>query len=379
VKRPMRWGNVISDCILLTVTSLGLFFSFLLPAILITPFIRYKVFRFKWESGYTLLILSTTWALVVILFRGVGDASGLLLQYAFLWVVPFITLLYRPSYETLQLLKGLIVCLFVLDLIFNLYVAVTGNDLLGRIIDLRPGLIGSRGGGLFGHSFYSGTISLLAYVFAIASPRFRLFAIFGALNLLLAGSWRLAIPLVLVPYFFWRWEKRSRISELVQIVVISALVVVLIVVTSDSSVLDLDGNAANALRIFAWNNAFSEINSSPIFGVGYPKTTGLESIDIDTIKDSLIAESWYLNASITFGVPYMIARLLGLLLIFYGHRFKSRSLAEALFVPIILIDLTYGGFFESALFYIIFWFVLVQDRDNLPERRWLKSGIYMKA
>ncbi len=349
--------NSLSDQLLAASVATGLAFKFAALAMLAAPLLRWKFDHVKWRTGHAFLLLSALWGATIVAYRGIGDARSFLLQQSFLWVVPFVMLVYRPSKHTVESFRSLIYGVFAVDLAFNLYAMFTGVDLLGRTIDEREGLAGARLGGLFGHSFYSGSISMLAYIFLICGKRTRWLAILPAANLIMAGSFRFAIPLVLVPYFFWRWQRRGRASELRQVVVISAITVLAIVVTSSFGGLALEVNPANDLRVFAWANAMDEIAHSPWSGVGYPNVK-IESGNADVIRENLIGESWYLSSALTFGVPYMIARLAGLLLIFYRGGFENRSAYEAVLVPIVLVDLVYGQAFEGLLFYATLWVVI---------------------
>ncbi len=347
-----------SDWFLSASVGVGLFFSPATLLILAAPLFRSGRFRPQDSAPYNLMLLSILWALGVVAMRGVGDGRSVLLQYAFIWTLPFLMLIYSPTGGTVTALKRLVLCLFALDLAFNLYAAVTGMDLLGRVQDTREGLTGARLGGLFGHSFYSGTISTLALAFAACQRRLRWVAVFAVSNLLLAGSLRLAVPIVLIPLFLWRWQSRSRAVELAMVGTISALAIFGTIATSSLSDFDVEANAANDVRIFAWATAIESVFRSPMQGVGYPQLSAEDGINFETIEENLIGESWYLNSAITFGVPYVALRLASLLVLFYGIRFKQRSVYEAVLAPYFLIDLVYGGSFEGTLIYCVLWAIV---------------------
>lgn len=344
--------------------AVGMFFPVTLGVSLLAPLVKGN-FRFKWMLGHTLLLFSVACVFIVVAFRGFG-APSFLLQQLFLCVMPFVTLLYAPTEKTVRKFELLIYVVFALDFAFNAYGLAIGSDILGRILDVREGLSGGRLGGLFASSFYSGTISILAMIFFICGTRFRWLIIVAACNLLMAGSLRLVIPLVLIPFFFWRWKKRNVRTELIQIFLLSIFAVFATFATSSFGDMGFPVNDANDIRIFAWGNAIQQILGSPIGGVGYPGNSVLDGVDIYSIKESLVAESWYLNSAITFGIPFMLFRFFGMMAIFYGSRYKKRTSYEAVMVPIILVDLVYGGAFEGLLFYATFWIVIHHQHIPMP-------------
>ena len=318
-------------------------------------------FNFKFNLGYFLLIISSLWALVVISLRGVNGNEKLLIQYMYLWILPFLLIMYQPTKGTVKKLKILIYVLFALDISFNFYTYLSGLDILGRQVDLREGfLIGVRSGGIFAHSFYSGTISTLAFIFIIFEKQLRWIAIFTIINLILAGSARLAIPIIIIPLFFYAWKLRTRKMEIFQVILISIISIGSVFINSSISNDNLYDNNSNDIRIVAWGIALTKISNSPITGFDYPQLPELdEGINDKTIDEKLIAESWYLNAALTFGIPYLLLRYIGLLLILYGKTYYKRTGYEAIIVPCTLVDLAYGSSFEGLLFYTAFWIIIL--------------------
>jgi hypothetical protein len=218
---------------------------------------------------------------------------------------------------------------------------------------------------LFAHAFYSGTISMLAFVALMASRRLRWLVPVTIANLAMAGSWRLAIPMLVIPWFYHGWRTRSRRRELVQVVGISVAAVLLIFATSSVSPIEnAPVNDANDLRLIAWGLAVPKIAASPLTGVGYPDHNP-EAMTAQTVDDALIGESWYFDSAMTFGVPYVLLRLAGLLALFYGRRYSQRTAVEAMLVPLLLTDLVYGDFFEGVLAYAFLWIVIAR----VPSRR----------
>lgn len=347
-----------TDSFLTTSIGIGLVYSPALMGIFFSLLTRGKLNKLNFKIGDYLLIAAALWAIFIIFTRGfVGLETGLLFQYFYLWSLPIIFRLYRPTERTLYCFQILIYALFILDLGFNIYSFAMHEDLLGRPVDGRSGLGAVRNGGLFAHSFYSGGISTLAYAMGLCNKKFRFFAMTAVANLYLAGSFRLVIPLLILPFFLWRWQIRTRIVEILLILFISAVALFSVFLTSTFGDLGQMENPANNLRIFAWINAIDKISKSPFTGVGYPKSEFV-GIDESIVDEALVAESWYLNAAITFGLPYLILRLSGFLYIFYGPRFAKRTVYEAILVPYILIDLVYGGGFEGILFYTLLWLII---------------------
>src|SRR5216683_5164781 len=149
-----------SDQLLAASVATGLAFKFAALAVLAAPLVKGRSAPLKWRTGHTFLLLSAFCGVTVVALRGVGNARSFVLQQSFLWAVPFIMLVYRSTRHTVESFECLIYAVFALDALFNLYTLLTGHDLLGRGLDLREGLAGGRLGGLFGHSFYSGSISM---------------------------------------------------------------------------------------------------------------------------------------------------------------------------------------------------------------------------
>ena len=357
--------------------GVGLFYS---PALLAIPLMtffkffsgsQFKFFtetKFKFNWGYFLLFISTLWALIVVLKRGVDGNEKLLLQYLFIWTLPFLLIIYKPTQSTFNKLKAFVYLLFAFDLFFNFYTYFAGVDLLERQLDLRDGfLLGIRAGGIFAHSFYSGTISVLAYIFLIFEKRFRFIILFVIFNLILAGSARVTLLALIVPLFYFRWRNRTRKMEIIQVFLISSIIIGSVFLNSSFTNYGFSENGANDLRTVAWGIAISKISSEPIIGFGYPKLPNPdEGMSEKALDENLIAESWYLNAALTFGIPYLLLRYIGLMLIFYGGSYHQRSGYEAILVPCLLIDLAYGSALEGMLFYTVLW-ILIHSRLSLRQ------------
>lgn len=348
----LRKGDL-SDVLVALVFLLGIFFSPALPLVVFVLLVRGLTFdRDRFEVGYALMLVAASWAFIVISKRGTLGAETQLLQYLYIWLLPFFFLLYAPTKSTHAWVGLVVICLFFLDLSFNFYTVLVGADVLGRVVDERSSVFGVRAGGIFAHAFYSGSISIVA-ASIFYDRRAVLLVFLAGVNLLFAGSWRFSLLLPLMFFFGYFFASRSRVSELLLVALFSVMAVILVVITSVPNGFTGEANGANLLRVFAWINALDVISGNPLLGGGYPSFRGHDGMSDEVISENLISESWYLNAAVTFGIPYLLFRLLGVLFVIYGHRFYKRGRAESFLVPLVLVDLAYGGFFEAALPYFV--------------------------
>lgn len=319
----------------------------------------------EWAPYHSLMLFAGIIGASVVAFRGLQDSTGLVLQYFFIWCIPFIFLYFRPTETTVLIVSAAVILIFSVDLVFNVLGSLNSSDILGRDMDQRAGTIGARMGGVFGHAFYSGSISISALVIILCSTRSKLWTIFPIINLLIAGSWRLTIAIPIL-FVFYIWKERKYWQEILAAACISILAVVATIYTSGLiEIENVEVNPSNTLRVFAWATALEKIQDSPFTGVGYPKDNTLDGISMQTIDESLTAESWYLGSAITFGVPYTFLRFISLLLLFAYHR---RNQFVQVAGPYILIDLTYGGFFDGTLFYILMWTYIASSSPKYSDR-----------
>ncbi len=314
----------------------------------------------RWRIENSLLVLAASWACLAVAVRGTKFDVGELPYFLFLWTLPHILASYKPDQGTLRRFESLLYVLFVTDLTFNIGTLISGADILGRDLDEREGILFGRFGGVFAHSFYSGAISLAALLTVISKNRFSWLVVLAAINLLMAGSWRFTLAIVIAVILAIRWRQRSRTEECVFIITISLVIVVGIVLTSGLFEVHWIVNPSNTFRVFAWINSLEKISGSPWFGVGFPKANAISEVGVsfESIDENLIAENWYLSAAITFGIPYTLLFLAGLLAAFWGPAFAKRSVTQAILYPFILIDLVYGDFFGSLLIYFWLWLQL---------------------
>ena len=357
----------ISDWMLTVSIALGLVVSPALMGVPVAVLVRGSPIPLRWRMSHTLVLLAAAWAVLVVSLRASGDSGGAVSYYGYLWSLPILLAAYKPDARTLELFGKLILGLFVLDLGFNVFSSVTGQDILGRIVDERDGLVGGRNGGLFAHSFYSGSISIAAFITLLGRRTSRWIAMLAVANLLLAGSWRLGLAIPLVAMFAVRWQTRSRLTEWAMIASISIAVVVGTVFTS--GFLDGGGEAtgSNAFRVFAWVTAIDKVATQPLLGVGFPKERDIDGISNEVIDENLIAESWYLGSAISFGIPYTLLAFAALIAAFYGRKtYANRDLRRAILVPFVMIDLTYGGLLGGILIYTWVWLLISVDAVRRP-------------
>ena len=347
-----------SDWMLTLSVGGGLVFPPALGGILLAILLRGNVFIVRWRIHHTFICLAALWGVVVMFQRSSSLAPGTAMYFAYLWLLPILIAIYKPDTQSLRAYAWLIVLLFALDLLFNTYSVFYGQDLLGRTLDPREGLIGGRNGGLFAHSFYSGSISIAALIIFLASTQSIAFTGLAILNLIAAGSWRLAIATAVILSLTFVWRQWSRAAYGVFIGCISLVVVVGIVVTSGLYETPLDDKLSNANRLFAWLLAVDKIFQSPLFGVGFPSTSSLDAVTFEVIDDNLIAESWYLGTSLTFGIPYTVFTLLALVCAFFGQNFTRRDKVLSMLMPLIFVDLVSGEFFSGVLIYTWLWLLI---------------------
>ncbi len=250
------------------------------------------------------------------------------------------------------MLKSLI-CLFLVDFLFNLSVLFFGIDLLGRGAQLRADDYLPRVGGLFGHPFYSANISTIAFISGLFLRK-NWIIFLSAMALLLNGTFRSPLILIIAVATLIVLKLKLRIAS---ILIFSLLIVsCVVVVTAYSANPDASYVSGNYLRIVAWSNAVQNIVASPFFGSHSFKTGTFDFMSIDTIVDYGIAESLYLQVAQDFGIPCAIIIFMVYFLImrrnvlfFYNVRNNYQYRATAVLSVVWLVDSFYGTFSGSVL------------------------------
>ena len=370
------------DLIFIAFIGLALFNKFYVIGILFLLFFKIKNIVLIANKKFAVYFLSIIWALLVIVFF--KDAKGneyLIYRYSFVWLFPFIILIYQPKKYYYIYFKILIYVVFILDLLFNLYSLKFGNDFLGRDLDLRLGLSNvSRLGGLFAHSFYSIIISVMASILIIVrNDKIKwIYLAVTFFNIFIAGSYRGLLNIFLILFFYVMRKKMTIAREISSIIVFSFMILFF---TVYSIGIDFDSDnisfSANQKRVYAWDLSIDKIINNPLIGSPYSKLLDTESgVTEETLDANNIGESWYLNSSINFGVPYTILNFLGMLFIFYFKKYDRRNKYESLLIPTTLIDFAYGGSLESLLFNTFFWSFLSFDGqlDNNKAKEKIHRG-----
>lgn len=367
-----------SDWILTISTGLGLISPYLLPlnfAILLTRKITAKI---QWERHHTYLFTAIIWAIAAYILDNKSNIKALL-PYFFYWSLPFLLATKQINSRTVRTFSILLFGLLLIDAIFNLATLALGNDPLGRTLDLREGTFGKRLGGLFAHSFYSGSISICALTASLNNKKYRWITAIAFTNLFLAGSWRLIIAGPLIAILLIKWKNRSKAKTATFIAIASIAAVLSTIATSNIAGLLQNANGSNDLRIFAWTNSIKNITNSPLIGNAFPNQQDLEGrINEEVIVENFISESWYLSTASTFGLPYMLLMSAA----FFSAIFRKSKLTNnpttATLLPFIAIDLTYGEFILGTLAYTWAWILISEKPDSRRQPHMHDSHVVKK-
>jgi len=355
-----------SDWILVLSVLTGLYSAAGLAGILLAVLVRGEFVRLRLRIYHAALGAAACWALYVVSQRGMASLQGQLPYLAFLWTLPFLMACYRPDAHTVHAFRRMLLALFAVDLLFNLYSLVFGADLLGRTVDLRAAVLGARHGGLFAHSFYSGAISIAALVSLMDKRGMASTMLLLPLaNLVLAGSWRLMVALPLLFLFGFMWRRRSRCVEIFMVAAASVAVLLGVIYTSAFAPIGPE-NDANSFRVISWVLALEKISEQPWTGVGVPNAAVVQEMGVSyqTLDENFIGESSYLNSALSFGVPYAALFFLTFALAFWGQGFSRRSLQMAVLFPYVIVDMAYGEFFGSVLIYCWVWLLVAAHEPH---------------
>ena len=351
-----------SDWLLTGSVCGGLFMPLLLGGVFAAAALRGQLGYPRWRAHHGLMLCASLWGLLALSSRGFQEEG--LAYLAYLWIIPLLMAFYKPDRGTSETYQQMILAIFVADLSFNAYALLAGSDLLGRQLDQREGLLSSmRAGGLFAHSFYSGSISIAALILFITRRSSSAFIALALFNLLAAGAWRLSIAALTVLLMSQLWDRLGRRGYFTFIAIASILVAVAVILTSGLLDTSFEVNESNTNRVFAWLLAMQKISDAWLLGVGLPMTSELTSVNTDAIDNYLIAESWYLSTSLAFGVPYTIFMLSALLISFFGRNFKLRDRRFSLLMSLVFVDMVAGEFFQGVLIYTWMW-VLIGEADT---------------
>jgi len=225
------------------------------------------------------------------------------------------------------------ITIFLVDLLCNIHGHIYGVSWNGMPLEIRTGDWIGRSGGIFGHPFYSIDISIIALFSALLLKNRSIapLVLLSALNLLLAGSQRgiLALVLIITLYgLFYLNVKKIYVYLICVAIVATVFVGVSYIAKLHPELL------AHSERIFRWSfgyevliNNLGDINSYLRFN---PEVfTPQSSILINSQFYSKIllfffnAESYYLSEAINYG---LVVSLLSIIIFFGVYRINSKLL-----------------------------------------------------
>jgi hypothetical protein len=245
----------------------------------------------------------------------------------FLLFMIFIRL--RPSIK-----KGfyyLCIAVGVLDLVFNTYAHIYGISINGIPLEIRAGDWIGRSRGLFGHSFYSIDISLVALFSALLlKSRYQVpLLLLSVVNLFLAGSQRglLALAVIIILYIFFYWRIKKAYLYLVMIGLVAAVFTGVAYLAANHPEL-----SAQNERVFRWRYGYEVIvqnweQLSTYLRINpqlfTPHTPSLLNSPFYLQHPLFIinAESYYLSEVVNYG---MIVGLLSVLIFFSIYKINSQ-------------------------------------------------------
>jgi hypothetical protein len=314
---------------------------------------------------------------------GSGAPLGAILPAATTDVMLLIFLgLDKRDERFLKSLAAPLLGLLLIDFIFNLYSIAFGVDPLGREISQRADDIVPRVGGVFGHAFQSINVSVIAILLAWHFRR-KLWLALGILNIVINGSFRGVLALVVMLAVYVLLRRRLRVGVLVAaLTMLAASVFGITIISAVQSELS---NSGNVFRVFAWQNALDVIEKSPLIGFHDFQFGELEGIDFNSISDFGIAESTYLDYAMRFGILAAVAHFL-VILYFLARRTallrtsdedSHFNMTSALFVATLFVDTFYGSMFGAVLPTLIFGFFCVSVRGpgGAPDLEGIRSGL----
>ena len=263
--------------------------------------------------------------------------------------------------------------IFFIDCVFNAYTLVTGNDLLGRVVDYRPGDFLPRGGGFYGTSFSSIGLSLSALIGSLVTKnRFILFLLF--IFMPLSGSLRSSVLLlVAVIGMICAMFVKQRLSFFMLAAMCGSCVLGGIFIFSEAS--------SNILRITALSFGAQEIFVSPFIGSsGYipiEHEIGISATEPQELLDSGNAEQQLLNIGIHFGIPTLLLFMTIIYSLIPQANNKPNRQHDNFFVKrvsifIIIVDLLTAHIFSFAPF-SVFSLLILLSLDRAPSNSHIKA------
>lgn len=269
---------------------------------LLIAWTRFDVSRYR---GLTTFCGAAAFTLAVNLFAARSDLKQVAV-FAVAAIVPILIAHNPNGYSLLKVILALGAVLVLPDFLTNIALTTGLIERSSDDITRRAGEIITRNGGMFGHTFVSGVITMIAMAWVLSKIK-RLdargfFIIIGVgglclLNADLGGSRRhglLVIVEVLV-YVTARWGF-ARLGFL------TALSLAIGVFAYEITFVGLD--EGNQLRALVWAKAATTMIDNPWFGVGFGMPgTSLETFDPE---DLYLTESWFLSIGVSGGVGLLI-------------------------------------------------------------------------
>ena len=238
-------------------------------------------FLFSFKSTFSVLqLLSTDCLFLLLLFININEEQ-----------VKFVL---RP-----------IILIFLVDVGFNISLVVFGVDFFGRPSALRPGDFIPRLHGAFENPMATVAIAVTAIFIGLILHK-RWLTTFGVIAVLINGTMRAPLTIILIASFWILLRFRIRFSALVFCAFSFSGLVFLVTFVSAVQNGFIDGDVSgfvhgNSLRVLAWINAIEMIPVSPWIG-NHTFLTGPFEMSADTIRDYGIAEAPWLQLALDYGV-----------------------------------------------------------------------------
>lgn len=242
--------------------------------------------------------------------------------------------------------------LLILDFSFNIFSFLTGQDPLGRMPIVRPDDFVQRLGGIFGHSFFSLNISFVGFVSSYIK-RNKILIILSILNMILAGSFRGFLLIILIAISFYIVRKSVNLFKIKIYSILFAFSVFAATIFS----VTMNFSNANLIRVFAWFNSIENIIENPLFGRQDFYRDEIETISIENIDNYGVTESQYLEIAVHYGIIPALLFFMIMILILRKSYYAFNNLIHLHYeVKIILIsafviftDTFYGSIYGSPM------------------------------
>ena len=247
-----------------------------------------------------------------------------------------------------------------MDLAFNVNSVLFGVDFFGRPSGLRPGDILPRLNGVFGNPMATVAIAISGIFCGLLLNK-RWLVIIGVFAVLINGTWRAPLTIILIATFWVLLKFRFKFTTLVFCSLCFSGLVFLLTFLSAVQSGFIEGDSSgfvhgNSLRVLAWVNAIELIQSSPWIG-NHDLLIGPFEMSAQTIIDYGIAEAPWLQLSVDYGVivgalDFSIMLFLAEALIkkMYRSPHNNFYFVGALLAMVVFTERFYGVLYGSYLF-----------------------------